>query len=377
MKCELSHFRQPEDYDCMPVLVPGSDSLHLFTEGDDLYDAMLASISQARQDIRLESYIFADDEIGWRFAEVLAQRARAGVGVRIHLDAAGTLLRGGKRFERYLCRHGARVKWFHRWSWLDPLRYNRRHHRKLLVIDGTEVFLGGFNIHRESSRSIVGDKRWRDAHIRFGNDLAVQASEMFDSFWNGSIHWSPPKNGRFTSVLVPNHSSRCRYIQNCIFTSRFASAQQFIYMSTPYFVPDYRTQKALMEAAIHGVDVRVLVPGETNIPLTRWAAHALYPSLLQAGVRIYEYLPRLMHAKTVVVDGTWGTVGSSNFDYRSFFLNYELNLVTRDNILCRKLEEQFLEDLLQAEEVKFDRWVNRSWDAHLYESIGWIARRWL
>lgn len=366
-----------EPHLCLPALIPGSDSLDLFTEGDVLYESMLGSIANAMEDILLESYIFGDDEVGWEFAGALADKAGAGVKVMLHLDAAGALLRGGRKFEKYLRERRIHVKWFNRWSWLDPLRYNRRQHRKLLVVDKSDAYIGGFNIHRQSSHSIVGRERWRDAHVRFGNTLARQAAEMFYAFWEGRVHWEMPVNGGATSVLVPNNSDGCRYLLNCFIISMLSSAQHYIYLTTPYFVPDNRTMKALTDSSGRGVDVRILVPAKSNIPLAHWAGRRLYSTLLKAGIRIYEYQPGLMHAKTIVVDGSWGTVGSSNFDYRSFFLNYELNMITRDRVLCRKLRNQFLEDLASADEVSDGRWSERGWTSHVCESAGWLLRRWL
>ena len=366
-----------EPHLCLPALQPGSDSLHLFTEGDILYEAMLGSIASARNNILLESYIFGDDEVGWEFAEALAEKAGRGIEVLLHLDAAGTRLRGGRKFEKYLREHNIQLKWFNRWSWSDPLRYNRRQHRKLLVVDKSDAYIGGFNIHRQSSHSLFGRERWRDAHVRFSDALALQAAEMFYAFWDGRVHWAVPDNGGATSVLVPNNSAECRYLLNCFITAMLSCAKHFIYLTTPYFVPDNRTMKALTDSAGRGVDVRILVPAKSNIPLAYWAGRHLYSALLRAGIRIYEYQPGLMHAKTIVVDSSWGTVGSSNFDYRSFFLNYELNMITRDRALCRKLRNQFLEDLSQADEVTDGRWSARGLTSHFCESAGWFLRRWL
>ncbi len=373
-------FTQPcnaEPLLCLPALVPGSDSLHLFTEGDDLYEAMLRSISNARNNILLESYIFGNDEVGWEFADALAEKSRAGLEVLLHLDAAGTRLRGGRKIEKYLREYNVHVKWFNRWSWSDPLKYNRRQHRKLLVVDKSDAYIGGFNIHRQSSHSLFGRERWRDAHVRFGDALAIQAAEMFYAFWDSRVHWVIPDNGGATSVLVPNNSAECRYLLNCFITSMLASAKHFIYLTTPYFVPDNRTIKVLTDSAGRGVDVRILVPAKSNIPLAHWAGRYLYSTLIKAGVRIFEYQPGLMHAKTIVIDNSWGTVGSSNFDYRSFFLNYELNLITRDRVLCRKLRNHFLEDLTQADELTDGNWCDRGLASHFCESTGWLLRRWL
>ena len=148
-------------------------------------------------------------------------------------------------------------------------------------------------------------------------------------------------------------------------------------MTTPYFVPDHRTQHRLIEAAHRDVEVRLLVPAKSDVPLARWAARASYAALLHAGVRIFEYRPRMLHAKTAVVDGSWATIGTANLDYRSFFLNYELNLVSRNLDLCRRLQAQFDEDLAQSRQITAVSWPQRPSTERLLEAVGWMARRWL
>lgn len=362
---------------CSPGLKKAPDNLELFIEGDDLYQSMLASMASAQQYIQLESYIFADDEVGRRFAEALGERAQAGVDVRVHIDAAGSLFPASRRLVRELCKHKVRLRWFHRWSWREPLRYNRRNHRKLLVVDGKFAYLGGFNIHRESSRAVLGERRWRDTHVRFEGLLATQAMQLFDRFWQGDRDWMPQPTPDARSKLMPNHSRDCQEQLRCIVTGMFAGAERSIYLTTPYFIPGQRTQHLLKAAASRGVDVRLLVPRQGDIKLARWAAQAAYAELLEGGVRIYEYLPRMLHAKTIVIDGDFATVGTANLDYRSFFLNYELNLFTRDPGLCRKLQVQFQTDLKAAEEIDIRQWNRRFWSNRLFELLGWLTRRWL
>jgi cardiolipin synthase len=361
----------------VPTLGTDSESLTLFTEGDDLYGAMLDSIRSARQSIRLESYIFADDGVGRRFAEAFAERARAGIDVRVHLDAAGSLFWASRELERYLTRQGVQVRWYHRWSWRQPWRYNRRNHRKLLVVDGQRVYLGGFNIHRENSRAVFGIARWRDTHVGLSGSLAVQAAELFDAFWSGERNWDPPSNQGENSVLLSNHSHRCRRQVRCLYLDALEGARHSLFLTTPYFVPDHRTQKEIMEAASRGVDVRLLVPRRSDVRLARWAAQAAYANLLRTGVRIYEYLPRVLHAKTAVADESFAIIGTANLDYRSFFMNLELNLFTRDPVLCSQLQDQFWKDLTESEEISSGKWSRRSWGRHLSETVGWITRRWL
>jgi len=360
---------------------PGNSSttehFTLFTEGDLLYQAMLAGIAAAHSEILLESYIFADDEIGRQFAQQLSERARAGIRVRVHIDAAGSLFWSSRSLMKDMRVQGVQVRWFHRWDWRRPWRYNQRNHRKLLVVDGETAWVGGFNIHRENSLAVYGPQRWRDSHVSFGGELAVTARRLFHDFWRRRKRTPLPQPATDGSLLVSNYARGGRRYMNRLFRRLIAGARHSIHLTTPYFVPDQRTQRLLCRVARQGVDVHLLVPRKSDIPLARWAAHAVYSPLLDAGIHIHEYLPRLLHAKTVVVDGGHAMVGTSNIDYRSFFLNYELNLFTRNEELCRQLETQFSEDLLLSETITTVRWKRRFWGRRILELIGWLARRWL
>jgi cardiolipin synthase len=353
----------------------GSEHFELFTEGDLLYKAMLSAMAAAQRRVLLESYIFADDEIGRRFASALTERAQAGVSVRVHLDAAGSLFWASHQLISDLRRSGVKVRWFHRWSWRHPWRYNRRNHRKLLVVDSTCAYVGGFNIHKENSRALYGDTRWRDTHVGFGGELAHQATQLFDRFWVGRKRRPVLQATQGGSMLLSNYSRGGRRYLNGSFADMMSHAKHSIFLTTPYFVPDRRTQRLLSEAARRGVDVRVLVPRKHDVRLAQWAAHAAYETLLENGVRIFEYLPRLLHSKTTVVDGNHATIGTSNVDYRSVFLNYELNLFTRDPELCGQLRAVFLEDLRSSEEILVETWKTRFWGRKLLELVGWLARR--
>jgi cardiolipin synthase A/B len=271
---------------------------------------------------------------------------------------------------------GVQVRWFHRWNWRAMWRYNRRNHRKLLVIDGQVGFLGGFNIHRENSRSLYGETRWRDTHVEVRGQLAHHLETLFDAFWQRRRRASPMIRSR-GGILITNHSHRGRLLLRNLYTARFAIARQRIWLATPYFIPDLRTQRALRRAAERGVDVRVLVPHKSDVRIAQWAARAAYASLLSAGVKIFDYQPRVLHAKTVVIDSKWSCVGTANIDYRSFFLNYELNLASRNRELAAALETQYLDDLTESKQISTRLWVRRGWYARVLEFIGWLARRWL
>ncbi len=373
----MSDLRRPDRRRCVPSLARGHDALEAFSEGDRLYAAMLASIADARTRLSLESYIFADDEVGWRFAEALARRAREGVDVRLHLDAAGWLVWGSTRLARFLRASPIRVRWFHRWSWREPLRYNRRNHRKLLVADGTCAYIGGFNIHRESSAEAFGERRWRDSHVRMRGAPALQAQCLFDAFWAGRSRWSPESTATPSTALIPTPSRGCRNRMRRVYVKLIGGAQRVIRVTTPYFVPDHPMQRALVEAAARGVEVYVLVPAKGDVALAAWAARASYAGLLADGVRIFEYQPRMLHAKVLQADESWVAVGTANLDYRSLLLNHELTVLTRDTELCAALRRQFEENLDAAREVTLSHWRHRAWNRRPAEWVGWAARRWL
>ncbi|MBY0510325.1 MAG: hypothetical protein K2P94_09240 [Rhodospirillaceae bacterium] len=369
MRVVQSEIREP-----VPQRVGDID---LFIEGDVLYAAMLDSIAAASRSVRMESYIFAADEVGWRFAEALGERARAGIDVRLHLDAAGVRGAASTALQRSMMERGVHVKYFHRWVRRRPLRYNRRNHRKLLVIDEDLAYVGGFNIHRQSSREFYGARRWRDTHAAFTGTLAAEAAKVFDAFWRGHRRWLPTRSDTGAAALIPSSSRACQRRIHCLYSDAFASARERIYLSTPYFVPDLRTQRSLIEAARRGVDVRLLVPASSDVPIASWAAQAVYAVLLAAGVSIFRYVPRMLHTKTAVVDGSWAALGTANLDYRSFFLNYELVLALREPRLCAVLEQHFLADLAQSVPIAAQVWERRSWAQRLLESLGWALRRWL
>lgn len=338
---------------------------------------MLASIEEAEEHVLLESYIFACDEIGRRFLDALIARAQRGVLVRVHLDAAGSLFWRSREISRALRHSRVQLRWFRRWDWRHPWRYNRRNHRKLLVIDGHRAYVGGFNIHRENSRAVYGHQHWRDTHVRIDGGLATEAMRLFGRFWMGRKHPAVLYDGRNGDLLLTNYTRGARRLLNGTFGRMLSHARQTVFITTPYFVPERRIQRQIVDAAARGVDVRLLVPARSDVRLARWAAHAAYQGLLSRGVKIYEYQPRVLHAKTLVVDGTHATVGTANIDYRSFLLNYELNLFTRNPRLCAELDSLFRDDLLHSERIVMEHWARRPWIRKPGELLGWLVRRWL
>lgn len=358
-----------------PAPLPPVTTAHrVFTEGDELYDAMLEDIARANERIRFETYIFTGDAIGRRFIEALVERARAGVAVAVRFDHAGSWLGVGRAAIAELTGAGVKFQWSRRWTWRRPFVFQKRNHRKVLIVDRECAYLGGFNVHVENSRRLFGDGRWRDTHVRLAGPIVLDAIESFDRY--GTRHrWVPRE--RPDCYLVPGRSRVCRLFLRHVLNERSVAARTRIWATTPYYVPDLRTQKLLILAARRGVDVRLLVPNKSDVRLAQWATRAAYSLLLSGGVRIYEYLPRVLHAKTVVIDEDWSSVGTANLDNRSFFLNDEINLIALGSELNTRLAADFRADLEQSREVHTRPWSRRPWTNLVTEAIGWWARRWL
>lgn len=347
----------------------------VFIEGDALYDAMHADLARAATTVRLECYIVADDEVGGPMLTALADTARAGHRVQVRIDAVGSWRLIAPARVRALIADGVQWHWSRPWSWREPWQFHVRNHRKLLIIDDAIAYLGGFNLDRRNSQRAVGPSRWRDTHVRLTGSRVVEAIDLFDQYPRAPRR--PVPTARSPLALLSNRSRRCRHRLRCAFTDAFDGARERLWLTTPYFVPDRRSQRALCGAARRGVDVRLLVPGKSDVPLAQWAARAAYAHMLEAGVRIWEYQPRVLHAKTALVDRGWATVGTANFDYRSFFLNDEINLLGHAPALNATLAEQFATDLAESHEVLSATWRRRPWYAPGLELIGWWARRWL
>lgn len=353
------------------------DLIAVFTEGDDLYDDMLWHISRAEESIRLECYIFGNDSVGRQFADALIERAHAGIRVQLHLDTLGSLSMSMSDLPEQLRAAGVELRWFNPWKWKRLLKLNRRNHRKLLVVDSRTAWLGGFNIHEESSRRQCGAECWRDTQVRLKGPLAREAAEFFDRLWRGERQWRARVEPQAPAFLVSNHNFRQVHRFRRLLKRRMRNAKDRIWLTTPYFMPDHKTQHEMARAAQRGVDVRLLVPYKTDRPVTQWAARAAYAQLLDAGVRIYEYQPRLLHAKTAVIDERWSTIGTANIDYRSFYVNFELNLISRYPQLAELLAEIFLLDIESSKEVTQRTWSRRGWMIRVSELIGWMARKYL
>ncbi|MEA2344645.1 MAG: hypothetical protein QOF63_2814 [Thermoanaerobaculia bacterium] len=340
----------------------------ILKNGIEIFPAMLAAIRDAQRTINLEFYIYWDGEIGRKFAEALAEKARAGVAVKVVLDAVGSA-QMSKSLVNFMARNGIDMEWYHPLRWYTISTLNHRTHRKLLIVDGRIGFSGGVGIADDWLGDADAPNHWRDTVARVEGPVVTQMQSAFMDNWvksrgellTGLDYFPPlaPCGPHLTQVLKSSPSEGSSTVK-LLYIISIVSAVKSIYISNAYFVPDADTTRALEGAVRRGVDVRVIVPGEfTDVPIVRQASRWHYERLLGRGIRIFEYQPTMMHAKTMVVDGAWTTIGSSNFDDRSFRLNDEVNINVYNDDVAAQMETMFHADLAKSEEIKLRKWFRR------------------
>ncbi|RFO97139.1 cardiolipin synthase [Rhodoferax lacus] len=370
-------------------LLDGNKVTLLF-DGPQTMAAMEAAILGAKNSIHLETYIFDQDPIGLRFAELLMQRQRAGVKTRIIYDSVGTLGTPDAFFER-LRASGIELLAFNPVNPLKlrgPWQPNNRDHRKLLVVDGSTGFTGGVNISASYSNSSLFHRRkkegrelgWRDTHLQIQGPAVAALQTVFLHTWNA--HAATPVGGAALFPPLPEAGTRSVRVlasepdgQQEIYTAylqAIRSAKSRIYLTCAYFVPDEAMLGALLDAARRGVDVKVVLPGVEEGGMVFYAGHSFFEQMLAGGLRIYQMREAVLHAKTAVIDGRWSTVGSTNMDTRSFLHNSEINVIVVDDSFGTAMEAAFAEDLRDSQEVLLPLWLQRPLSERLKE---WAARQ--
>jgi cardiolipin synthase len=355
----------------------------ILKNGIEIFPSMLGAIRDAKRTINLEFYIYWDGEIGRKFAEALAEKARAGVTVKVILDAVGSA-QMSRSLINFMARNGIDVEWYHPLRWYTLSTVNHRTHRKLLVVDGCVGFSGGVGIADDWLGDAESKNHWRDTVARVEGPVVMQMQSAFMDNWvksrgellTGLDYFPPlePAGPHLTQVLKSSPAEGSSTVK-LLYIISIVSAVKSIYISNAYFVPDADTTRALESAVRRGVDVRVIVPGEfTDVPLVRQASRWHYELLLRRGIRIFEYQPTMMHAKTMVVDGAWTTIGSSNFDDRSFRLNDEVNINIYNDDLAAQMETMFHADLARSEEVTLRKWFRRGWLDKTKERLAGVFR---
>lgn len=355
----------------------------ILKNGDQIFPSMLAAIRAAKKTINLEFYIYWDGEIGRTFAEALAERARAGVAVKVILDSVGSS-QMSQSLINFMARNGIDLEWYHPIRWYTLSRVNHRTHRKLLIVDGCVGFSGGVGIADEWLGNADSKDHWRDTVARVEGPVVTQMQFAFMDNWVKSrgelltgLDYFPaaqPAGTQMTQVIKSSPSEGISTVKLMYIVS-IVSAIKSIYISNAYFVPDRDTTRALEGAVRRGVDVRVIVPGEhVDVPIVRQASRWHYELLLARGIRIFEYQPTMMHAKTMVVDGIWSTLGSSNFDDRSFRLNDEVNVNIYGEDIAGQMESMFMDDLKVSEEITRRKWLKRPRWARVKEAIADVLK---
>ncbi len=366
-------------------------AIEVLPNGECFYEAELSAIRAAQSHICLEAYILQKGEIASRFIEALTERARAGVKVRIVLDAVGSFNTWRRNF-RDLLAAGGEVHWYMPFRWQNWLRYNHRTHRELLIIDGQIGFLGGAGIadhwYKPRRQWFTGKKlrRWRDTMFRVQGRAVASLQSIFAENWveasgellTGARYYPECEaKGSAAAMVVDSTPSAGRATRaRMLFQTLIASAARSIHITTPYFLPDRGARKALVDAIRRGVDLKIIVPGKhSDHLLTRRSSRRIYGELLKHGAQIYEYGPSMLHAKTLVVDGLWSVFGSTNFDSRSFGLNDEMNIAALDEGLSDRLERDFQDDLAVSRRITYRKWSRRPIFERLHEWLGWILER--
>lgn len=340
-----------------------ADKVELYTEGLAAYRDILAALSAATHHIHVEYYIWEPDATGVRFRDLLIERAKAGIEVRVIVDATGSS--GVRRgFFKSLTAAGGEVHWFNPVT-LQGLRRRRpdfRSHRKLIVCDGRIGFTGGMNVSDDQTSEFSGGKAWRDTHMRIDGSAVRSLQRIFIEDWIYSAKQVLPFNDTYFPLPTTTGPEMVQIVSSGPDLSVFAihkvyfgamnQATSRLWVTTPYFVPDDATLSALISAAMRGVDVRIIVPAKGDSRLVDLAARSYFPEVLDAGGRVFEYGPRFIHAKTIVIDDDIAIVGTANLDNRSFRLDFELAAVVYGQDLNAQLASAFQRDLEACTEVR-------------------------
>ena len=362
--------------------IVGGNAVTELLNGDQIFPPMLAAIQGAKKSITFETYIYWSGDIGKQFADALSERARAGVRVHVLLDWVGS----AKMDESYLTEMkeaGVQIEKFHKPHWYNLARLNNRTHRKLLVVDGQVGFTGGVGIAPQWMGNAQDPDHWRDSHYLVRGPVVAQMQATFLDNWlkvTGKVlHGEPyfpaiaPAGGQKAQMFSSSPSSGSESMQ-LMYHLAITAAERSIDLSVAYFVPDELTQKHLMDALARGVRVRFITPGEhTDTDTVKAASRATWGPLLQAGALIYEYQPTMYHCKVMIVDQLLVSVGSTNFDNRSFRLNDEANLNVYDAAFAKRQTEVFEDDLKRSRRVTYEEWLNRPLREKAHEKLtGWL-----
>jgi cardiolipin synthase len=375
-------------------MLPGH-RLHWLFGGAQAYPAMLDAIALARTEILIETYIWASDANGRRFVDAVCIKAQEGVRVRCVIDGAGSFGFSGDDVTR-MKSAGVLLSIFHpvgpwrrRWGW------QVRDHRKLLIVDGRVAFAGGMNLGDDYAPVSWGGRGWNDIHVQIEGPVLRDLQQLFEVSWSYAVpeNWAPPglprprRASAADAIAIHGSTTRVqalavgrffgRHVVQHHFQHAMTMAKERIWIEAAYFIPNRALRGALKRAARRGVDVRVIVPRNSDIPGLTHASRATWSSLLRSGVRIFEWLPGMLHGKTVSIDGVWCSVGSYNLDARSLMFNWEVALEVLDTRIAEQLEDKFRDDLDSCEQVDAEEFRRRAPWSRIRERFFYFFRSWL
>ncbi len=383
----LSH-RIPRRYRGFEERFVAGNRVLLLRDGEQAFPAMLEAIGGARRQILLEMYWFDSDTIGQRFARALSEAASRGVEVAVIYDALGSYEANPAMFSSMrqagvqVIEYKPLIPWKKRFR---LTRLSRRNHRKILVIDGDIGFTGGVNLSDRWLPESEGGQGWRDDMIRVHGAAVNGFIDCFLHTWQREdgpplrqlpVARSGPSGDQNVRVLAENHHRNRRQIVSA-YLHQIYRARQRVFITNAYFLPDPTVVRALKRAAARGVDVRVLLPGHSDVEVVRHASRAVYSTLLKQGVRIFEWHKSILHAKTAVIDGRWSTIGTFNLDYQSLRWNLEVNVGVWDEGFGAVMEASYLRDLAESTEVNLHDFMFRPLGDRLLERTLYRFRKFL
>lgn len=353
-----------------------NNQVEYFNNGKEKFESLVQDIRNAKKFIHLEYYIWRGDRLGTRLVEELTKKAAEGVEVRILYDGIGNAGLPKYFFDQFHAAGGYTAAFLPRFV----VRLNYRNHRKLAIIDGEIGYIGGFNVGDEYLGIVKRYGPWRDTHLRFRGDAIDQMQMRFIKDWNftaknGIIQLNEkyfPKRPQFdgvrTQIVSSGPDTQWKNVRNGYF-KMINEAESHVYLTTPYFVPDDGIFEALRVAALSGLDVRIIIPGNPDHFFVYWASMSYLGELLEAGVRVYQYEKGFIHAKVLTIDGTVASVGSANMDIRSFDLNFEVNAFMYDEDITKVLEDDFMNDLHCCVEITKEWYHRRRWWFRVKEAV--------
>lgn len=349
-----------------------------FFDGRSAFNAMLEAINGASQEILVEAYVLRDDDTGRDFLAALESAVGRGVEVKVLADAFGSSSTR-KDFWALLKRSGSHIRLFRKPRYAPLGLMPVLDHRKLLIVDRRLAFTGGMNIADEYRHGRPGELAWRDTHVMLQGGVVWELVIIFSESWLAAggdpLHCdglNPEQGNGVRTLVLDARPGRGHSEVFASYAATLGGVRKNLWITNAYFAPGWRMIRMLKATARRGVDVRLMLPGKSDIPIIRTATQSYYAECLRAGIRIFEYQPSVLHAKTLVADGQVAIIGSTNFDFRSFNFNAECNVLMHDAGIAAQLEEAFRQDMEQACEITRTQWQQQPWWRRL---LAWMARR--